>query len=116
MEKLIRAYYYLFYKFYKMSEAAPSRWLSDWKAGVVILVLELWFIYSMFNYYSVLIDKYFEPTKIVYIIIAVMLAAFNYFAFVHTDTWKEYVKEFDALPKEIINQQTFLNNKQTENI
>lgn len=96
-----RAYYYLFYKFYKMSEAAPSRWLSDWKAGIVIIALETWLLLSLIIYYNVFIDRYFNltATSPVIILSSIAILLGNYFAFVHTDEWKAYVKEFDALPK-----------------
>jgi succinate dehydrogenase hydrophobic anchor subunit len=96
-----RAYYYLFYKFYKMSEAAPSRWLSDWKAGIAIIVLELFLISSLFIYYKVFVNRYVHLGESNWdVIISVLVVIIpNYFAFVHTDVWKEYIKEFDQLPK-----------------
>lgn len=94
-----RAYYYLFYKFYKMSEAAPSRWASDWKAGIAIIALEIILAFSLINYYNIFIDRFFELKRIYAIIGALIICAVNYFLFVHTDVWKDYVKEFDNLPK-----------------
>ena len=94
-----KAYYYLFYKFYRMSEAAPSRWLSDWKAGICIIALELWSVYSLVNYYNIFINRCFALNKTYVIITVLIICSINYFAFVHTDVWKEYVKEFDQLPK-----------------
>lgn len=99
MEKLKRGYYYLFYKFYKFSEAAPSRWMSDWKAGMVIGVLEIWSIFSIINYYTFFINNEFYLTRNYYIIIGSIIFILNYFAFIHTNVWKDYVKEFDRLPK-----------------
>lgn len=101
MKNILKAYYYLFYKFYKMSEAAPSRWLSDWKAGVVILALEAWLLVSFIVYYKVFINRYFhlEVTHPVVIVPGTLIFLVNYFLFVHRDTWKDYVKEFDRLPK-----------------
>jgi hypothetical protein len=84
-----------------MSEAAPSRWLSDWKAGIVIIALETWLLLSLIIYYNVFIDRYFNltATSPVIILSSIAILLGNYFAFVHTDEWKAYVKEFDALPK-----------------
>ncbi len=96
-----RAYYYLFYKFYRMSEAAPSRWLSDWKAGIAIIVLEIWICVSLISYFSVITKRATELTissPIVFLPL-IFIIALNYFAFVYTDIWKEYVAEFDQLPK-----------------
>ena len=92
-------YYYLFYKFYKLAEAAPSRWLSDWKAGIIIITLEVWSLFSLINYYNVWVDRYMTLKK-AYIIPIIMLICFiNYMAFIHSDRWKDYVKDFDKLPK-----------------
>jgi uncharacterized membrane protein YukC len=99
MEKIKRAYYYLFYKFYKMSEAAPSRWMSDWKAGIVIIALEIFLLYSLVNYYNVFVDKFFDFGKGSVISTVLIVCLLNYLLFVHTDKWKDYVKEFDQLPK-----------------
>lgn len=95
-----RAYYYLFYKLYKFWEAAsdPKFW-SDWKAGVTIVTMELWIIISAMNYYNVFINKYFEITKAKLSIWGIIIVIINYFAFLHTDVWRLYIKEFDQLPK-----------------
>ena len=95
-----RIYYYFFYKFYKMSEAAPSKWASDWKASIVIAALEIWLLFSLINYYNVFVDKDFFLPQIFYIIIGVAVFVLNYYLFIHTDIWKEYVKEYDKLPKD----------------
>ncbi|WP_343622713.1 hypothetical protein [Flavobacterium lindanitolerans] len=84
-----------------MSEAAPSRWLSDWKAGIAIIVLEIWICVSLISYFSVITKRATELTissPIVFLPL-IFIIALNYFAFVYTDIWKEYVAEFDQLPK-----------------
>lgn len=84
-----------------MSEAAPSRWVSDWKAGIVIIVLELWILFSIGIYYAALTKTKIELdiTMPIIFIPLLIIILINYLAFVHTDVWKEYVKEFDRLPK-----------------
>lgn len=97
-------YYYLFYKFYKFSEAAPSRWLSDWKAGVVIIALELFLIASILNYYVFFIDRSISLNRLNdwhLIICVLVISMLNYFAFIHTNAWKNYANEFDMLPKKV---------------
>jgi len=94
-----RAYYYLYYKFFKMSEAAPSRWLSDWKAGVIIIFLELLLVFSLINYYNIFFDRYFNLTNVYVVSIAIILFGFNYYIFLHKDKWKKYAEEFEQLPK-----------------
>lgn len=94
-------YYYLFYKLYKFSEAAPSRWLSDWKAGLAIAALEIWLLSSIGIYYIVATKKITELTiemPIVFIP-ALLILGGNYFLFFSTDRWKRYAQEFDRWPK-----------------
>lgn len=99
MKSIKRAYYYLFYKLYKFSEAAPSRWLSAFKAGAVVVVLEVCLFLSMMNYYNVFINRNFELNETYAIIIVLIIASFNYYTFAHTDAWKKYAKQFNQLPK-----------------
>lgn len=97
---LKRAYYYLFYKFYKISEAAPSRWLSEWKASLAIDVLVLFILFSGVNYYNVFIDKTLAfDNKLLFAFLYIALIAMpNYFIFNHRNKWKEIVVEFDKRP------------------
>lgn len=98
---LKRAYYYVFYKLYKMSEAAPSKWLSDWKASLAIDVLLFFFLFSVTIYYKIFVNRYFSLDNkfgvgIIYVLFIVIP---NYFIFHHKDQWKDIVAEFDQLPK-----------------
>lgn len=95
-----RAYYYLFYKFYKLWDniSFPKFW-SDWKAGISIIFIEILCIYTIVIYYNIFVNRYFELKKTPMIIVTMIICATNYMLFVHTDAWKEYVKEFDKLPK-----------------
>lgn len=99
---LKRAYYYFFYKLYKFWEnvSDPKFW-SDWKAGVVIIALEIFLLASIFIYYKVFFNRNIHLSESNWDIIIPMLVVVipNYFAFVHTDRWKDYIKEFDELPK-----------------
>lgn len=95
----MKAYYYLFYELYKFWETAPARFWSDWKAGVSIIALELWFFSSLINYYRVYIEKEFYFSKNFYLAMAIFFACLNYFLFIHTDKWKEYNEEFNQLPR-----------------
>lgn len=96
-----RAYYYLFYKFYRMSEAAPSRWWSEWKASLALDTLIFFFIFSLLIYYAVFINPHTniggEIETIV--VLGILILVPNYFVFHHRDQWKDIVAEFDKLPK-----------------
>jgi hypothetical protein len=95
-----KLYYYLFYKIYKFSEAAPSKWLSDLKAGVTIIFLEILVLTSFYVYYTIYFNRYatlefisyktFGPLGVILIL--------NYFAFIYKNNWKTYVEEFDKWP------------------
>ena len=99
---LKEAYYYVFYKLYKSFEAAPSKWLSDWKASVVLLALEIWCILPIMIYYKVLTkeDLFKESTLIIVSFTVVgVLVAIKYFAFEYDQRWKIWITKFDKLSK-----------------
>lgn len=95
-----KAYYYLFYKLYRFSEAAPSRWMSDWKSSLAIDVLLLFTFSSILNYYKALINpsSHMGEGNLLFVVI-IIVGILNYFIFHHADKWKEIVEEFDNLPR-----------------
>ena len=96
-----KAYHYLFYKLYKFSEAAPSRWLSDWKAELALDMLWLFLCLSVFVYYTVFTKQVvnFGDGKFVSILLIIFISLPNYFLFHHKNQWKKIVQKFDKLPK-----------------
>ncbi len=106
MEKIKKAYYYFFYKIYKSieytSELVGGGFWTDFKAGLVIGTLEIWFLASGLIYYSILNNVKLNITLAdpIVLIPLILLLVLNYFAFIHTDVWKEYNAKFDKLPKE----------------
>lgn len=96
-----KGYYYLFYKLYKFSEAAPSKWLSDWKASLTIDILILFVFSSILNYYKAFINptSHIGEGNLLFVAITI-ISVLNYFIFQHQDQWKEIVHEFDKLPKQ----------------
>lgn len=96
-----KAYYYLFYKLYRFSEAVPSRWLSDWKASLAIDVLILFVFSSTLNYYKVFLNPTSHLGEGNLLLVAIIIiSVFNYFIFQHRDQWKEFVHEFDKLSEQ----------------
>uniref|UniRef100_UPI0039A64160 hypothetical protein n=1 Tax=Ornithobacterium rhinotracheale TaxID=28251 RepID=UPI0039A64160 len=97
----MKVYYYLFYKLYKFWETAPARFWSDSKAWVSINALEIWILFSIFNYYSIIRNEKIdiEFTNPIIILPLIFIFALNYLLFVHSDKWKVYNAEFDKLPK-----------------
>ncbi|WPO81609.1 hypothetical protein SD427_12630 [Chryseobacterium sp. JJR-5R] len=106
MKKIKRAYYYLFYKIYKSiiytSEKVGGEFWSDFKAGLALGALEILLLASILTYYSIInnIKLDIEVTYPIILIPLILLFILNYFAFIHTDIWKEYNKEFDRFSTE----------------
>ncbi|KFF03861.1 hypothetical protein [Chryseobacterium luteum] len=103
MQKVKRAYYYLFYKLYKHYENSSEPWWSDFKASASIGALEIWLILSILNYFLMITGEtignlnIWQPSVFIPFILLFLL---HYIAFIRTDIWKEYIKEFDQLSKE----------------
>lgn len=106
MKKIKKAYYYFFYKIYKSiiytSNLFGGEFWSDFKAGIAVGALEIWFLASILNYYSIInnIKLNISLTNPIILIPLILLFVLNYFTFIHTDVWKIYNKEFDGLSKE----------------
>ncbi len=94
-----KAYFYLFYKFYKFGERSPSVFPSDWTAATSIAILEVLFIVSLKFYYIEYIDPKNELTPLQMILAGIVIVLINSFAFIINDSWKHYIKEFDKLPR-----------------
>ncbi|MDP4183999.1 MAG: hypothetical protein Q8862_02405 [Bacteroidota bacterium] len=96
-----RAYYYFFYKIYKVTMTGAIKSLSEFYASVVIIALEFWFALSLYNYYTIYFNRYatLELKSVKTIVFFISIIALDYFSFIHTDKWKDYVLEFDQWPK-----------------
>jgi hypothetical protein len=82
-----KAYYYLFYKLYKLCLLGRVKELSDWYAATLVLGLELFFLVSLYNYYNVFINRYSNlrlTSPMTYIPFAILLII-NYFSFTYDD-------------------------------
>jgi hypothetical protein len=103
--KMIKMYYYLFYKFYRLFEAfKTTRWLTDTKAVIVVMSIEIWILLSLNCYYDVLSHKRGQLNfiSIKVLVPFILLLIIKWFAFWRDDRWKDYVKEFDKWPEEKI--------------
>ncbi|WP_142685414.1 hypothetical protein [Chitinophaga polysaccharea] len=94
---LKNGYRYFFYKMYRFAENAPSRWWSEWKAMLSVIVLEIMLLMTLEGYFSIIFKHDIVPgyDNLVTITQAVVITLFNYFFFLHKDKWKLYVKELD---------------------
>lgn len=103
MQKIKCAYYYLFYKLYKFWDyVSYPKFATAWKAGLSIIILEIWLYFSCINYYTFLTNtkihlSFFNP---IVFFPFVLILAIDYIAFIHyEDVWKKYNEEFDNIPK-----------------
>ncbi|PSD43955.1 hypothetical protein C7E23_10825 [Elizabethkingia anophelis] len=67
--------------------------LTDFKASLAMIALEVWFIASLFNYYTILIDENFIVKKIHFIILGILVLLLSYFTFDNNGIWKDYIKK-----------------------
>ena len=100
MSKIKRAYYYLFYKFYRFgSDSGPFS--RNFSAIILMVILETSLVISLNCYYI----EFFDRTGVLKlytlkIILPLLIIFFlNYFTFVNTNQWKNYIQEFDKWPK-----------------
>ena len=95
-----KAYYYLFYRLYKVTKRGAIKSLSKFYAGIAIAALEFWLAMSVYNYYTVFINRYASlPKKSAIVVIVLIFMLIDYFAFIHNDKWKDYMAEFENWPK-----------------
>lgn len=103
METLKKIYYYFFYKIYcsveYTSELSGGKFLSAFKASLVMIALEIWSTVSILNFYNIIFNRYMNIPKSIYIGIVLLFSIISYFTFDYTDVWKSYNKKFDKLPK-----------------
>lgn len=95
-------YYYLFYTLYKFWEniSYPRFW-SDIKASVSILALQIWLLISLFVYYNIFIDRFFNLNDYLslFFILVLILLIIDYYTFNNKNKWMIILDEFDKLPK-----------------
>ena len=106
MKKIKNAYYYFFYKIYcsieYTSDLSGGKFLSSFKAGLVMIALEIWMLMSLGAYYAIYTKTAIELSismPVIYIPLIIIIG-FNYFTLDYTDVWKKYNNEFDKLPKQ----------------
>lgn len=104
MEKLKFYYLYFYYKIYNSieytSKLLGGAFLSEMKAGIVLIALEFWVVLSIYNYYTIITNNNLHLSinkPIVFIPIFIIVSLKIYF-FTDTKKWKIYKKDFDGLP------------------
>lgn len=84
------------------SEQMGGKFLTDFKAGIVMIALEFWVVLSICNYYTIITKQnlylsFKSPFVYVPFIIIILLKLRN---FTNKNQWEEHHKYFDDLSKE----------------
>lgn len=98
----MKVYYYFFYKFYNFWEliSFPTFW-SDFKAIVTLILLEIWLLFSVFNYYSIYSNSRLEVkiSSPFLLIPLIFIICSKVYLFVIDTKWKSYHLEFNKMTK-----------------
>jgi cytochrome b subunit of formate dehydrogenase len=101
-----RVYYFIFYCIYRFFESISRDNLSDWKAGLVIEILEISLLVTIIGQLEIIKKiSIVTPVKSSYLILPVVLLAFiNYWTFLKKKGWKRYESEFQSYsrPQKVI--------------
>lgn len=97
--KIKKAYDYLFYKLYKLFEQEQFHWMREWRVYGIILILEIFFLFSILLYYEILFNNDFNLERNLWFLIIVVIAIINFIYFHSKDQWKKMIKEFDKWSK-----------------
>lgn len=96
-----KAYYYLYYKLYRLAVSISDDAINEWKPLVTILILEVLLIAEIFIWYSAATKKIFvlsNPLTSFLPVVAIIGTA-NYIFFLHKSRWRDYVDEFKSYDK-----------------
>lgn len=98
-------YHYFFYKIYKSieytSELSGGKFLSAFKASLVMITLEIWILLSLGIYYTIIAKIKIELSismPIIYIPLIIIISI-DYFIFHNKNQWKNIILKFDKLTK-----------------
>ncbi|MCS4300661.1 hypothetical protein [Chryseobacterium sp. BIGb0232] len=99
-----KAYYYFFYKLYKImlwTSSPFENFFSKFRASLALIALELWIIFTIRNYYHIVSNN--NPklsSNLPLYVIAILIIASNYISIdYYNNIWEKYKDEFDKLPK-----------------
>lgn len=97
-----RAYYYLFYKFYKVTMTGAIESMASWYAAAGVVALECFLLLSSYNYYAVFFDRYAELNLVSFKVLfpLALIMIINHVAFSNDEKLQDYIDEFDRLSKE----------------
>ncbi|WP_419868725.1 hypothetical protein [Chryseobacterium sp. CT-SW4] len=107
MEKIKKYYHYFYYKWYKLIEYTSRElggaFLTDFKATIAMMALEIWIMISIYAYYSVITKQNLHlslKNPLVYIPFSIIVLL-KWRNFTNKNQWENYHKAFDELPKDV---------------
>lgn len=93
-------YRYLFYRLYRFSEAAPSRWWSEWKASVLLSVMESFTVITMVGVLQILTGRRLvpqDPLNVYTVIGVLVLMGMKHWVFIYQEQWKKDEVDFQQM-------------------
>ena len=98
MMNLKKAYYYLFYKLYRIGKMSAFLSQSEWIGFLLINIICFFFVFSLFNYFSVVFSS-IRINDILFYIMYGLICIYNFVTFHLWDQWKKIIQEFNKLPE-----------------
>lgn len=94
---------YFFYKFYKISENAPSRWMSEWKAMTCVILIVFYCLFLIGLYYSIFFKRIvFQNANEVSIGIFSFVAVLGgYYYFIRKNRWIQVIAFYDSANQQL---------------
>lgn len=94
---------YFFYKFYKISENAPSRWMSEWKALTCVILVVFYLLFLIGLYYSIIFKKpvYKYANEISIGIISFIAVLGSYYYYILKKRWIQVIAFYDSANKQL---------------
>jgi hypothetical protein len=101
ISKMVKAYYYLYYKLYRFAISISDDFLNVWKPLLTVLILKSLLLVEIMVWYSVITKNVieFKNPGSIFIPVVIFLGIANYFIFLHNDKWKKFVPEFKTFDK-----------------
>jgi L-cystine uptake protein TcyP (sodium:dicarboxylate symporter family) len=100
MKNIKLAYDYLFFTFYRLWEKVPSKWWSEWKAGITMIFLWIALISAISN-----MQMYFFKTvslsdyPFFALSLCFVIGIIHHFMYTHNNKWKDKISKFRDMDK-----------------
>lgn len=95
-----RVYDYLFFTFYRFWEKAPSRWWSEWKAGVTMIFLWIAIISIISNFKMYLFrTASLSDYPILALSLCFVIGIMHHFMYTRNDKWRNKILKFRDIDK-----------------